>query len=75
MHDRSIGASCNRYMHEVHHDKYFTLIAKVLGMGTFKNEIVWYGIGTNEMLRYFKGTVDGTSLHFYLMNFVVNIHV
>ena len=43
-----------------------------LGMDTSKNETVWHGIVTNEMVQYFKGTVKGTLLHCYLINFVVN---
>ena len=38
-----------------------------VGMDT-KNETVWYSIGTNEMIQYF----NGTSLHYYLINCVVN---
>ena len=45
-----------------------------VGMDT-KNETVWYGIGTNETIQYFNGTINGTLFHHYLMNFVVNIHI
>ena len=31
-------------------------------MDTFKNEMVWYGIGNNETVGYFNRTVNGTLL-------------
>ena len=31
-------------------------------MDTAKNEMVWYGMGTNEMVQYFNGTVNSTLL-------------
>ena len=36
---------------------------------------IWYRIGTNAVVQYFDGTVNGTLLHYYHINFVVNIHV
>ena len=44
-------------------------------MDTYKNEMVLYGIGTNETVQYFNSTVNGTLLHFYLINLAVNSHV
>ena len=32
-------------------------------MVTYNNEKLQYGIGTNETLRYFNGTANGTLLH------------
>ena len=34
-----------------------------------------YGISTNEMVQIFHGTVDGTLLHCFLIDFVVNSHI
>ena len=39
-----------------------------------KNEMLWYSIGNNEKVQYFEGTVNGTLLHYYLINFVMNSH-
>ena len=30
------------------------------------------GVDTNETVQYFNGTVNGSLLHYYLLNFVVN---
>ena len=43
-------------------------------METPKNEMVWYGIGTNETVQYFNSTVNDTLLHYYFINFVENSH-
>ena len=53
----------------------FEILAKTMGMDTFKNEKVWYGISTNEMIQYFNGTFNGIVVHYYLINSVVNSHV
>ena len=37
--------------------------------------MVRYGFSINETVQYFNGTVIGTLLHFYLINFVVYSHV
>ena len=37
----------------------------ILRMDTAKSEMVQYGIGTNEMIQYYNGTVNGI---FYLVN-------
>ena len=34
-----------------------------LGMGTYKNETVQYGIRSNEIVQYFNSTVNGTLFH------------
>ena len=49
----------------------------MLRMDSSKKETVQYGIGigTNETVQYINGTVNGTLLHYYHMNFVVNSHV
>ena len=36
------------------------------------NKTVWYGIGSNETVQDFKGTINGTLLHNYLIDFVWN---
>ena len=38
-------------------------------MDTFKNEMVWYAVGTNEALQYFYSTVNGTLLHYCCIDF------
>ena len=43
-------------------------------MDTSKNATVRYGIGTNDMVQYYKGTVNSISLQYYLINFVVKNH-
>ena len=45
-------------------------------MDTSENETARYGpYGIIETVQYFKGTVNGTSLHYYLINFLVNSDV
>ena len=45
-------------------------------MDTSTNVTVRYSMGTSETVHYFNGTVKGTLLHCYLINFVViNKHI
>ena len=44
-------------------------------MDTYKNEMIWYSIGTNEPVWHFNGTVNSTFLHRYHINIVVKSHV
>ena len=43
-------------------------------MDISKIATVRYDIGTNEMVQYYKGTVNSISLQYYLINFVVKNH-
>ena len=44
-------------------------------MDTSKTETYGTSIGTNEMGQHFNGTVTGTLLHYYHINFVVDSNV
>ena len=49
----------------------------LLGMDSSKerNSMIPTNIGTNEMVRKLNFSVNGTLLHYYHINFVVNSHV
>ena len=42
---------------------------------TSKNKMVWYRIGTDETVQYSISTINGTALHYYHINFVVDSHI
>ena len=42
---------------------------------TSKNKMVWYRIGTDETVQYSTSIIDGTSLHYYHINLVVDSHI